>query len=71
PQLQALQGISIDSGLKQAFFTCQKPAEEDFAGIIVWVCENAACPAADANKAYDGAETFITIAKCGGKPLEK
>ncbi|ENX4657223.1 phage tail baseplate protein, partial [Neisseria gonorrhoeae] len=25
PQLQALQGISIDSGLKQAFFTCQKP----------------------------------------------
>ncbi|HEZ9945611.1 TPA: DUF1983 domain-containing protein, partial [Neisseria gonorrhoeae] len=68
---QALQGISIDSGLKQAFFTCQKPAEEDFAGIIVWVCENAACPAADANKAYDGAETFITIAKCGGKPLEK
>ncbi|EMS2837043.1 DUF1983 domain-containing protein, partial [Neisseria gonorrhoeae] len=71
PQLQALQGISIDSGLRQAFFTCQKPAEEDFAGIIVWVCENAACPAADANKAYDGAETFITIAKCGGKPLEK
>lgn len=71
PQLQALQGISIDSGLKQAFFTCQKPDEEDFAGIIVWVCENAACPAADANKAYDGAETFITIAKCGGKPLEK
>ncbi len=44
PQLQALQGISIDSGLRQAFFTCQKPAEEDFAGIIVWVCENAACP---------------------------
>ncbi|UYP52458.1 hypothetical protein [Neisseria gonorrhoeae] len=28
-------------------------------------------PVADANKAYDGAETFITIAKCGGKPLEK
>ena len=70
PQLQALQGISVDSGLKQAFFTCQKPAEEDFAGIIVWVSENAAVPTTDANKVYDGAETFVTIAKCNGKPLE-
>ena len=71
PQLQALQGISVDSGLKQAFFTCQKPAEEDFAGIIVWVSENAAVPTTDANKVYDGAETFVTIAKCNGNPLEK
>lgn len=71
PQLAALQGIAIDSGLKQAFFTCQKPAEEDFAGIIVWVSENAAAPTTDANKVYDGAETFVTIAKCNGKPLEK
>lgn len=71
PQLQALQGIAVDSGLKQAFFTCQKPAEEDFAGIIVWVSENAAVPTTDANKVYDGAETFVTIAKCNGKPLEK
>lgn len=71
PQLQALQGIAIDSGLKQAFFTCQKPAEEDFAGIIVWVSENSAVPTTDANKVYDGAETFVTVAKCNGKPLEK
>lgn len=71
PQLAALQGISVDSGLKQAFFTCQKPAEEDFAGIIVWVSENAAVPTIDANKVYDGAETFVTVAKCNGKPLEK
>lgn len=71
PQLQALQGISVDSGLKQAFFTCQKPAEEDFAGIIVWVSENAAVPTIDANKVYDGAETFVTIAKSDGKQLEK
>lgn len=71
PQLAALQGIAVDSGLKQAFFTCQKPAEEDFAGIIVWVSENAAVPTIDANKVYDGAETFVTIAKCNGSPLEK
>ena len=71
PQLQALQGISVDSGLKQAFFTCQKPTEEDFAGVIVWVSENAVVPTIDANKVYDGAETFVTVAKCNGKPLEK
>ena len=71
PQLAALQGIAVDSGLKQAFFTCQKPAEDDFAGIIVWVSENAAVPTIDANKVYDGAETFVTVAKCNGKPLEK
>ena len=71
PQLAALQGIAVDSGLKQAFFTCQKPAEEDFAGIIVWVSENSAVPTTDANKVYDGAETFVTVAKCNGKPLEK
>lgn len=71
PQLQALQGIAVDSGLKQAFFTCQKPTEEDFAGVIVWVSENAAVPTIDANKVYDGAETFVTVAKCNGKPLEK
>ena len=71
PQLKPLQGIEIDSGLRQAFFTCQKPAEEDFAGIIIWVSENAAVPTIDANKVYDGAETFVTVAKCNGKPLEK
>ena len=71
PQLAALQGIAVDSGLKQAFFTCQKPTEEDFAGIIVWVSENAAVPTIEANKVYDGAETFVTVAKCNGKPLEK
>ncbi|HFB7735306.1 TPA: phage tail protein [Neisseria gonorrhoeae] len=43
--------------------------EEDGEGVLSVKAED--CPAADANKAYDGAETFITIAKCGGKPLEK
>ena len=71
PQLQALQGIEVDSGLRQAFFKCAMPSEEDFAGIVIWVSENQAVPTTDANKAYDGAETFVTIAKCNGKPLEK
>ena len=70
PQLKALTGIQIDSGLRQAFFQCEMPSEEDFAGIILWVSDNPACPTIDANRVYDGAETFVTIAKCNGNPLE-
>lgn len=71
PQLQALQGIEIDSGLRQAFFKCAMPSEEDFAGIVIWVSENQAVPTTDANKAYDGAETFVSITKCNGKDLQQ
>lgn len=71
PQLKPLQGIEIDSGLRQAFFKCVMPSEEDFAGIVIWVSENQAVPTTDANKAYDGAETFVSITKCNGKDLQQ
>lgn len=71
PQLKPLQGIEIDSGLRQAFFKCSMPSEEDFAGIVIWVSESQAVPTTDANKAYDGAETFVSITKCNGKDLQQ
>nr|DAK44090.1 MAG TPA: tail protein [Caudoviricetes sp.] len=71
PQLKPLQGIEIDSGLRQAFFKCAMPSEEDFAGIVIWVSENQAVPTIDTNKAYDGAETFVPIIKCNGKDLQQ
>ena len=71
PQLAALQGIEIDSGLRQAFFKCAMPSEEDFAGIVIWVSENQAVPTTDANKVYDGAETFVSVTKCNGKDLQQ
>lgn len=71
PQLKPLQGIEIDSGLRQAFFKCAMPDEEDFAGLVIWVSENQAVPTTDANKAYDGAETFVSITKCNGKDLQQ
>ena len=71
PQLKPLQGIEIDSGLRQAFFKCAMPSEEDFLGIVIWVSENQAVPTIDANKAYDGAETFVSITKCNGKDLQQ
>nr|DAR17408.1 MAG TPA: tail protein [Caudoviricetes sp.] len=71
PQLKPLQGIEIDSGLRQAFFKCAMPTEEDFAGLVIWVSENQAVPTTDANKAYDGAETFVSVTKCNGKDLQQ
>ena len=71
PQLKALTGIQIDSGLRQAFFQCEMPSEEDFAGIVIWVSENQAVPTIDANKVYDGAETFVSVTKCNGKDLQQ
>lgn len=71
PQLKPLQGIEVDSGLRQAFFKCAMPSEEDFAGIVIWVSENQAVPTTDANKVYDGAETFVSITKCNGKDLQQ
>lgn len=71
PQLKPLQGIEIDSGLRQAFFKCAMPSEEDFAGIVIWVSENQAVPTTDANKVYDGAETFVSVTKCNGKDLQQ
>jgi hypothetical protein len=71
PQLKPLQGIEVDSGLRQAFFKCAMPSEEDFAGIVIWVSESQAVPTTDANKAYDGAETFVSITKCNGKDLQQ
>ena len=71
PQLKPLQGIEIDSGLRQAFFKCAMPSEEDFSGIVIWVSENQAVPTTDANKVYDGAETFVSITKCNGKDLQQ
>lgn len=71
PQLKPLQGIEIDSGLRQVFFKCAMPSEEDFAGIVIWVSENQAVPTTDANKVYDGAETFVSVTKCNGKDLQQ
>ncbi|QMT41232.1 phage tail protein [Neisseria shayeganii] len=70
PQLQALQGIELDSGLKQVVFKCAAPAEEDFAGVLLWLDDTPACPAIEANLAYDGQDTFVVLTKCKGKPLE-
>ena len=70
PQLKALTGTTIEEGLNQAFFKCNTPDEEDFAGLRAWVSTDAACPIIAANLAYDGADTFIALNKCNGKALE-
>ncbi|MDO5686751.1 MAG: phage tail protein [Neisseria sp.] len=70
PQLAALQGIEIEQGLKQAFFKCAEITDDDFAGIVLWASIEPSCPIIDANKIYDGADTFIVINKVNGAVLE-
>lgn len=63
PQIGALTGLSIDSGFKAAYFKCNRPAENDFAGIIIWVSTTSPVSTVDANKVYDGESNFATLTK--------
>jgi hypothetical protein len=63
PQVGALSNVRVDNGSGCGFFKCDTPTDSDFAGIIVWASTNAACPTIDANKVYDGPNTFVVISK--------
>ena len=63
PQVGALSNVRVDNGSGCGFFKCDTPTDSDFAGIIVWASTNAACPTIDANKVYEGPNTFVVISK--------
>ena len=60
-QSGALTSIRIDPALQSAYFTCTAPAEDDFAGIRVWLSIDPLCPATQDNLVYDGPDTFIIL----------
>ena len=62
-QVGALQGINVTSGMRKAYFECVRPADSDFAGLIVWVGTTSNFTASDANKVYDGSDTFVVLSK--------
>lgn len=70
PQIGPLTGIKLDGGMKVAYFSCARPADGDFAGILVWVGETPDFSANPTNLAYDGPGTFVTLAAMGGQPLQ-
>jgi Putative phage tail protein len=63
PQLSALSGISVNSGIKCFFFSCTPPTEVDFSGIILWISTTSTFTPDDTYKIYDGQGTFTTISK--------
>jgi hypothetical protein len=63
PQIGALSGLSITGGIRQALFQCARPVETDFAGLLVWVGTSAGFVAGTTTLAYDGPDTFVTLAK--------
>lgn len=70
PQLKALRGITLEAGISQAFFRCDAPEEEDFAGIRIWLDDAPECEASDRNLAYDGRDTFVPLNRHRGQPLQ-
>lgn len=63
PQIGALSGLSITGGIRQALFQCARPAETDFAGLLVWIGTSAGFVVGATTLVYDGPDTFVTLAK--------
>lgn len=69
-QVAALTGIQIDRGIGQVFFRCMRPADSDFAGILVWLSADPECPAVQVNLVADAAGTVFPLARLpDGTPL--
>jgi hypothetical protein len=69
-QIGALTGIQIDRGIGAVFFRCTRPTDGDFAGILVWISSDSACPAVDGNLVADATGTVFPIARLAdGTPL--
>lgn len=61
PQVTALTGIKLESGVKSLFFSCDRPTDDDFAGIEVHISETANFTPSPATLYYDGNDTRVTI----------
>lgn len=61
PQVGQLQGIELTPGIKMVFFNCAEPADEDFAGIMVWFGTTPDFAHTEENKVYDGAGTHVAF----------
>ncbi|PRC93101.1 host specificity protein J [Solimicrobium silvestre] len=71
-QIGALVNIRVDQGIRAGYFNCTPPPEDDFAGIIIWISTDPACPALPENEIYDGADSFVTLTKfTDGEALDK
>lgn len=70
PQIGALAGLGVQEGIKQAMFQCARPADTDFAGLLVWVSATSGFTPDETTLLYDGSDTFVTIGTlANGAPM--
>lgn len=70
PQIGPLQGIEVFENVKSLMFTCKKPDDEDFAGFLYWISDDANFVPTVANAHFDGAFNQYFFEKINGLPLE-
>jgi uncharacterized protein YjbI with pentapeptide repeats len=71
PQIGQLQNASIEPMPNSFWFKADRPTEDDFAAIKVWVSQTQGFTPNDSVLAYEGADTFVTVsADADGNPLE-
>ena len=61
PQAAPLTAIKIEPGIKSGFFSATLPAEDDIAGLLVWVGTSASVTPTSDNLVYDGLPGLVTI----------
>lgn len=60
-QIGALQGLSIKSGIRQAFLSFTKPVDSDWAGVCVWIGTTANFTVSDTNKVFEGMTSLVNL----------
>lgn len=69
PQIPTLTGVQITEAMRQAFFQCDRPAEGDWAGIVVHVSDTPGFVPSASTLVYDGVDLFVTLTQLANGKL--
>lgn len=61
PQVGALTNVKTTSGVKTIYFTCSKPSDADFAGVMLWISTTPGFAEGDTTLVYDGPNVAYTV----------
>jgi hypothetical protein len=71
PQIGLLQNASIEPMPSSVWFTADRPTEDDYEGIFVWISKTQGFSPDASTLVYQGSDTFFVInADADGNPLE-
>ena len=61
PQIGALAGIALTPMLKAISFSCTRPADTDFAGLLIHISATSGFTPSASTLVYDGSDTYVSI----------